>query len=376
MTRSVSDLAPERMHRTWTAPRQHLVRMLGGWGVGLSLAVATGWWSRVACVHAELVEARDAALSLEQQLSAHRPADPAPGSSSFVADAQRSALPEDDLSALVRWHALLQEHRLSDWQGRSVPASASVSVDGANHGTEGMAGAGKSGGSQWRLEGRATYAQGVALLNALVSQFPRLVVLHVQVQVQGQGQQTPQPQLPPHLAATEQLQWRLELRWSAPVPTLAHRWPAGSLLAAKPAINPFAEDRLPLLASSGHGPGARPNRADADVNQVLPSAPLKDIRLIGIVAQGEERVALVTWSTAPSDSRPSAAHVSASPATHRLRLRQTLGVEQFQVVAIEPQAVVLQALRHRSSGQRPGGREVLAWSDAPASLPFGEGHPP
>jgi len=129
-------------------------------------------------------------------------------------------------------------------------------------------------------------------------------------------------------------------------------------------------------ARSAHARDARPNQADADVNHVLPLAPLKEIRLIGIVAQGEERVALVTWPAAPSDLRPSAGRVPSSPAPHRLRLRQTLGVEQSQVVAIEPQAVVLQALRHLSSGQRLGRREVLAWSDASTSSPSGEGHRP
>ena len=239
-------------------------------------------------------------------------------------------------------------------------------------GAEGVAGVGAQAGSLWRLEGWATYEQGVALLNALVRQFPRLVVLHVQVQ--GQGQQ-PQPQ-PHHISATEQLQWRLELRWSAPLPALAQRWPAGGLLAATHAINPFAEDRLPVHARSAHVPDASPNPADADVNHVLPRVPLKDIRLIGIVAQDEERVALVTWTAAPADPRPSAGRVPASPASHRLRLRQTLGVEQSQVVAIEPQAVVLQALRHLSSGQKLGRREVLAWAEASTTLPLDEGHRP
>lgn len=372
MSHLIPTHTPDRMHRRLTAPRQHLVRMLGCWGVWLSMAVATGWWSRVASVHADLVETRDAAMSLDPPFGVHRPADPVPASSSRVAEGQHSALSEDDVSALVRWHALLQEHRLSDWQGRSVPAAATVSVEGAVQGAEGVAGVGAQAGSLWRLEGWATYEQGVALLNALVRQFPRLVVLHVQVQ--GQGQQ-PQPQ-PHHISATEQLQWRLELRWSAPLPALAQRWPAGGLLAATHAINPFAEDRLPVHARSAHVPDASPNPADADVNHVLPRVPLKDIRLIGIVAQDEERVALVTWTAAPADPRPSAGRVPASPASHRLRLRQTLGVEQSQVVAIEPQAVVLQALRHLSSGQKLGRREVLAWAEASTTLPLDEGHRP
>ena len=51
----------------------------------------------------------------------------------------------------------------------------------------------------------------------------------------------------------------------------------------------------------------------------------------------------------------------------------TLGVERIQVVAIEPQALVLQAARQASSGHREGPREVLSMANGPDSLTAQEG---
>ncbi len=364
-------LSSERMHRTLTAPRQHLVRVLVCWGGLCSLAVATGWWGRVASVHATLVETRDAALSLEQQVSAHRPEDLLPSPSSLRAEVQgrRLDVAEDDVSALVRWHALLQAQGLRDWQGRSVTAATPLSGDGSIRGAEGVAG----GGLVWRLEGLATYEQGVSLLQAMVRQFPRLVFLQVQVHLPGQGQQQQQQQQQ-HIADAEWLQWHLELRWSAPLPALAQRWPAGTQPASDRLVNPFAVNRLPSGSRSPVALDVSPRQADA--SHVLPRAALSDIRLVGVLAQGEDRMALVTWAAAPTDPGSVAGRAAAPTSPHRLRLGQVLGVEQAQVVAIQPQAVVLEAMRQASSGQKSGRRAVLAWTDTSPTHAAGEGSGP
>jgi len=263
-----------------------------------------------------------------------------------AADLERPVQSHDDVSALVRWHELLREHRLSDWHGQSVPAASSSQGDSVR------------GGALWRLEGLATYEQGVGLLHAMARQFPRLVLLHVQVQ------QT----LP-----TEFLQWRLELRWSAPLPAMPQRWPSGEILAVAHSVNPFAGHRLSLYERSVPAIDTRPKPPVVDANHVLPRAPLKDIRLIGVVAQDEERVALVTWTSAPTDPVPPSGRSSSVPVSHRVQRGQILGVERIQVVAIEPQALMLQAARQASSGHREGPREVLSMANGPDSLTAQEG---
>ena len=346
VTDSMNAIDPEPLRRALTTGRQRLVRVAWCWGGLLTLAVAIGWWSRVASTLAGLMETRRAAQALEQQLSAHEPADWAVSQSSVeqAADVERP-LSDNDVSALVRWHELLREHRLSDWHGQSVPAASSSQGDRAG------------GGALWRLEGLATYEQGVGLLHAMARRFPRLVLLHVQVQ------QT----LP-----TEFLQWRLELRWSAPLPAMPQRWPSGEILAVAHGVNPFGGNRLPLYERSAPAIDTRPRQPEVDANHVLPKAPLKDIRLIGVVAQDEERVALVTWTSAPTDPVPPAGRGSSVTASHRVRRGQILGVEQIQVVAIEPQALVLQASRHASIGHRGGPREVLSLAGGPDLLPARE----
>lgn len=203
----------------------------------------------------------------------------------------------------------------------------------------------------------ATYEQGVVLLNAMASPFPRLLVLQVQVQ-----------QMP----ATELLQWRLELRWSAPMPALAQRWPFGEISTAASWSNPFAGHRLPLHTRSAPATDTRASQAEADLNHVLPKAPVKDIRLIGVVAQDDERVALVTWTAAPADPAPQAGRLSSWVLPYRVRQGQWLGAEQAQVVAVEPQALVLQTVRNPSTGHRQGSRERLVLADARAAQPTWE----
>jgi Tfp pilus assembly protein PilP len=198
----------------------------------------------------------------------------------------------------------------------------------------------------------------VGLLHAMARQFPRLVLLHVQVQ---------------QTLAAEFLQWRLELRWSAPLPAMPQRWPSGEILAVAHSVNPFAGHRLSLYERSVPAIDTRPKPPVVDANHVLPRAPLKDIRLIGVVAQDEERVALVTWTSAPTDPVPPSGRGSSVPVSHRVQRGQILGVERIQVVAIEPQALVLQAARQASSGHREGPREVLSMANGPDSLTAQEG---
>jgi Tfp pilus assembly protein PilP len=227
----------------------------------------------------------------------------------------------DDVSAWVRWHELLVQHQLHDWQGRSVPpatlqASPSVPSDS---------------GVVWRLEGTATFEQGVALLQSMTRSFPRLVLLWVQVQ-----------QLP----NLDRLQWHLELRWSASLSALAHRWPVGGTFDTEGLVNPFALDRMTAGADSL----SPVNLTNADPDRVLPQAPLQAIRLIGVLEGEKERLAVVALTETAQAS--GGAKSTRGSRSHRLRLGQTLGVEQARVVSIESRSVVLQSSHFTGLGRR------------------------
>lgn len=338
----VPDASPHRRLRAGSSPGSFDLRVLVALGGWLLLGAAAGWWCRVSGVHTALTATRNAALAWDQRLSAQWPAErralpPQPDVSS---DVRRAEAGHDDVSALVQWHAVLQQHQLHEWQGRSVPAAQAPS--GSDQG---------EGGAWWRLEGRAGYEQGVALLNDMAHQFPRLVMSQVRVQ-----------QIP----ASELLQWRLDLRWSAPLPARAQRWSPGETRQTSSWVNPFAAHRLPEYTTAS--PVPRADRAGVHAHHVLPQAPWTEIRLIGVLGQDEERVALVTWSRS-TDAMATAGLRVPPVQSHRVRLGQTLGAEQTQVVAIQPQSMVLELSRNASAGRRSPRREVLALADASALHP-------
>ena len=311
-------------------------------GALICLAVAAGWcWHVVpiylACLEAQQAvaalepvggarEAGGASLSLLTDNTSDNLSDNAQGASAL--SITHRPVDDDTVSALVRWHALLKQHQLDGWQGRSLtPPSAS-------------SGEARAGGTVWRLEGPGPYEQGVALLDMLVRTFPRLVLLWVQVQ---------------RVPSTDLLQWQLELQWSAPMPSAALRWPDGAWQEVKvdPGVNPF-------VASHSRQAGDEttdPHATQTDLHPVLPLAPLHEIRLVGVVGTDDERHALIVW--APSTSATPVAG-SQRPGPYRLTVGQILGAEHSRVMAIESHSVVLQ-LPGRGSRQRGGvNRQVLA----------------
>lgn len=354
MSESMQLVMPDRMCRQARVADHGVRRAVLLWGGALGLSLGLGWWWRASPVYGSMVDTRSAVLSIEQRLDTLKQAmsgqpGPTPNPITAISFVEKGApTSDDDMTALVRWHELLREHALRDWQGRSVPAP-STSVP---------AGSGTVEGAVWRLEGLATYEQGVALLNAMVRRFPRMVLLQVNVQ---------------QLSATELLQWRLELRWSAPVPALDMRWPTDGLLKTDRTLNPFAQERLPDVDTQAIDDKRR--RGPGGPNHVLPTVPWRDIRLIGVVGQAEDRMALVTWTMA-SEAAPgvgrAAGRASRVSAIHWLRTGQTLGVEQKRVLAIEPRAVVLQTSRHAGSAAVAGQRDVLALADYTADHPTTE----
>jgi len=308
-------------------------------GAVLGLVWALGWGWRVAPAYQAARQARVTAQALAHEKG---DIDVASGllavtegddTTSLTPQSLARAREDDDVSALVRWHDLLREHRLRDWQGRSVPTTTPA----------GAVETGRGQGALWRLEGAASFEQGVALLQAMTRRFPHLLLL--QVQVQGQGQSG---------TSHELLQWRLELHWSAPLTAVAQRWPPGGALNLAEAADPFALERVRAV-DSPHQVAAPHDPPD----HVLPRAPLHDIRLIGVMGAEQDRLALVVWATPPHRASPMHG-VRAASTPQRLRVGQRLGLEQTRVAAIESGAVVLQGTHTAGSGQQRGRRQVLA----------------
>jgi Tfp pilus assembly protein PilP len=345
MSRGVSVAGQTRMQRqvVMSARRRLGVGVFVMLAVGI--AVGSGWWWRVATVYQDVAQVQAAVRTLEQGLAGRsdraltlatdlRSIDADVASGAADSHVQGPSGGGDDVSALVRWHDLLREHQLHDWQGRTVP-STELPASPANP---------SDGGAVWRLEGTATYEQGVALLRSMVQSFPRLVLLRVQVQ---------------QSAKDERLQWRLELRWSASLPALAYRWPAGGAFDTEGRVNPFAWDRMRVAEV----PKPPLNNTDFDPGRVLPQASLEDIRLVGVLEGEHERWALVAMAeTAQTSAGPKPPRGWRS---HRLRLGQTLGVEQARVVSIESRSVVLQASRERGTGRRQSRDVTLALISLP-----------
>ena len=340
MSRGVSVMDQKRMQRQVGMSARKRLLMGVVVMVTAGIAMGGGWWWRVATVYQDVAQVQAAVRSLEQGLATRSDraltlptnlqsvdAEVAQGASDSPMQAPSDG--GDDVSALVRWHELLREHQLHDWQGRSVPPTA-LPASPANT---------SDGGAVWRLEGTATYEQGVALLRSMVRSFPRLVLLRVQVQ---------------QSSTDDLLQWRLELRWSASLPALSHRWPTGGAFNTEGRVNPFGLDRM--HAGAVNKPPF--NLADADPGRVLPQVALEDIRLIGVLEGDQERLALVALAeTAQASAGTKSARGSRS---HRLRLGQTLGVEQARVVSIELRSVVLQSARDTGAGRQQSRDVTLA----------------
>lgn len=324
------------MHRRWPADRGTVLRRTWVTVGALGVTLAAGWGWRVSAVHATLVQTREAVQLLETDWGALQPAGNDPNSATRREPADVPPSPADDAFALVRWHEVLREHGLRDWQGRSVSSSQAQAASGSGGGD----------GVLWHLEGPATFEQGLALLVEMARRFSRLVLLQVQVQ-----------QMP----STERLRWHLELRWSAPMPVAAQRWPAGGTLETTRLINPFALDRLPSVDTTLQTASHR-EQPESTPHHILPSTPLQEIRLVGVVGRAHERLALVEWAR-PVDRVPGAVTPRPRSAFHRLRAGQTLGLEATRVVSIEPQAVVLQWPPSSAPAQSMGRREVLAMSE-------------
>ena len=326
-----------RQSRPRAAGRTRVLRI----GAVLGLVWALGWGWRVAPVYKSARQARAMVQALEHEEGDTDVASASPAvavqhdTTSPTPQSSARSREDDDVSALVRWHDLLREHRLRDWQGRSVPTSTPA----------GAVETGRGWGALWRLEGPASFEQGVALLQAMTRRFPHLLLLQVQVQVVGQGQ--------PGISH-ELLQWRLELHWSTPLSTVVQHWPPGGVLDLDDVTDPFALERLQAVTTP-HQIAAPHDPAD----HVLPRAPLQDIRLIGVMGAEQDRLALVVWATPPD--RASHMHgVRAALTPQRVRVGQRLGLERTRVAAIEAGAVVLQGTHTSGGGQQRDRRQVLA----------------
>jgi hypothetical protein len=283
-----------------------------------------GWRAQVAVQTLE--------LALAQPADQHHDARVSVGQG--PAQAGRAPKSPPDLQALVQWQALLRQHQLSGWQGRLVSAPL---VPAASVPSPGVA----DGAGLWRLEGPATYAQGLAVLLALVREMPEVVIHQVQVR---QGQD-----------ASSLLHWLLELQWSAmtPTPRWSSRWPT----VQGPVPDPFAAERLgPNQGMAREGPTTSPAQGHAWAH-----VPVRELRLAGILSDPDGHRALVT-SESSREASSVPGHSAAMPALNwqTLRLGQIVGKEQVRVMAIEPRRVVLAgATRAGASGAKESAAPVV-----------------
>lgn len=288
-----------------------------GWA---SVSAVLGWAWSLMPAYQSVIASKEAYLQLQgdsrmSEMPATQPR------------ATRAAAPSlglDDVVALVRWQGLLDRHRLSGWHGRSLPATT------AHMGTPGEAET--DPGLVWQLEGPATYAEGMALLQSLIKAFPHLLLLAVQAR---------------HEAGTEPLQWRFELRWSVLRWALALSWPSGWPTSVSRSIDPFASNNLLKVLRQHEYAGAGQSSADSShpwPGYVLPGTSLRQLRLAGVLIQNDERQALVATRSANGPTT-----VGHSSGWHRLRVGQTVGLERARVLSIESEQVVLQS-RVRGSG--------------------------
>jgi Tfp pilus assembly protein PilP len=278
----------------------------------------------------------------------------APSDTASEAESAHPSVADDDISALVRWQALLTEHRLSGWHGRSLPPSAARSGSASDN--ELVA------GGVWQLEGAATHAQGLALLQGLIRTFPQVLLLAVEVN---------------HLPAEESLlQWKLELRWRGWQTGLAASWPARPeglvrLLGdadPKRLPHPFARQNLALvwrdpdatgydlqagadIASDGWAE-ARPSNA----RHVLPRVSVRQLRHAGVVAADGQVQALVAIDRSGDAGAGTAARETAG--LHRLVAGEWVGLERARLLSIHPQRLTLR-IRAREADGRWAEREHL-----------------
>lgn len=246
--------------------------------------------------------------------------------------------PTGDIASLVKWHTWMHQHQLSGWLGRVVSATST-----AMEPVHALAGQ----GAIWRLEGPASYAQGVAMLNALARDFPGVMLLHVQAR---------------HASDRGKLRWLLELRWSADGVPLTPPPPWPQVLGN--AADPFSPDRLKPV------PGVVPVPfADAHVvAHVLPQVSVRLLRLAGVVSGEPGKRALVTTAALPGMTVSDVSQGgSPAPAWHALREGQLVGEERARVLSIEPRRVVLE---HPVSPVAKGKAEptVLEWASAASTI--------
>lgn len=254
------------------------------------------------------------------------------------------AAPTSEMALLTQWHALLRQHHLTGWQGRLGVVAPGTSAE------SGQAPAGL--GPVWRLEGPATYGQGVALLQSLAQAMRGVVLTQVQAR---------------HRPDSPWLEWSLQ--WQSSVGPPAQRWGVRWPSMQGVTGDPFAADRL---WTAGREPST-PMTALEMTDLVWPQVSLRDLRLAGVLLSPSSSQALIVSFAPRREASPEVGHaISAQPTWRSLRVGQRLGQERARVLAIEPRRVMLQA--SGQSAELQGGQadtpvvlELAAWSPSPSN---------